>query len=318
MKIVLTCLAVILVMSCLSACIHSARYTSRTEKAHPPSGDFVVTDIARIHVIERGLKDGPAVLMIHGASANAEEFTHTLAPRLSDTHHLLMVDRPGHGYSSRPDKSNTLGVQASLMADVLTERAPGKKAIIVGHSFGGAVALRLALDRPDLVAGLVLLAPATHDWGGGSEAWYNATAARPVIGRLFSQLAPIAGPRQIENGIVGVFHPDPAPENYAEASAIPLLFRPSEFRANARDVRNLRRELAAQQDRYAELTLPIALYSGLRDTVLKPELHAGRLIQQVPHMQLIELPNGGHMPHHAQSEAIADTIRTLAITPVTE
>jgi len=58
--------------------------------------------------------------------------------------------------------------------------------------------------------------------------------------------------------------------------------------------------------------MPITLYSGLRDTVIKPELHAGKLKRQVPQLNLVELPNGGHMPHHAQGADIAQTIRTLS------
>ena len=64
-----------------------------------------------------------------------------------------MVDRPGHGHSERPDEADTLAVQASQVAGALKALAPGRKAILVGHSFGGAVSLRLALDHPELVDG---------------------------------------------------------------------------------------------------------------------------------------------------------------------
>lgn len=311
MKLILAICAILIAVPMLSACVHSAIYTSRAQKAHPPGGQLVPVNNKPVHIIEAGKADGPIVLMIHGASANAQEFTHTLAPRLSDTHRVLMADRPGHGYSGRPAKSDTLAVQAAQMAGALEQMGQGQKAIVVGHSFGGAVALRLALDRPDLVDGLVLLAPVSHDWGGGGEAWYTKTAARPLIGPLFTQLVPVVGPRQLADGIEGVFHPEPAPDNYLRNAALPLLFRPSEFRANARDVNNLRAELAAQQGRYGELKMPVTLYSGLRDTVIKPELHAGKLKGQVPQLQVIDIPNGGHMPHHAHGADIAATIRTL-------
>ncbi|MEM7661116.1 MAG: alpha/beta hydrolase [Pseudomonadota bacterium] len=301
----------------LSACVHSAIYTSRAEANYPAEGRLIEVNGAKTHVIEQG-DAGTPVLMIHGASANAQEFTHTLAPLLQDEFRILMADRPGHGYSGRPRNSNELGTQAAQMAGVLEAKAGEEKAIVVGHSFGGAVALRLALDRPDLVEGLVLLAPVTHDWGGGGEAWYNKYAANPVFGGPLTQLIPIIGPGRLAAGINGVFHPEAAPDGYLEDASVPLLFRPKTFRANAKDVTNLRTELAAQQVRYGELKMPVTVYNGHRDTVIKPALHVGKLKHQVPQLQVVDLPGGGHMPHHIHSEAIADTIRGLAMVDAAE
>jgi len=292
------------------ACVTSAAYKNKVEATHPPIGRPVSVGTETVHVIQRG-EAGPPVLMIHGASANAREFTWTLAPRLEGAYRVLMADRPGHGYSSRPEDAQDLGVQATQMAGVLDQLAPDEKAILVGHSFGGAVALRVALDRPDLVKGLVLLAPVTHDWGGGGQAWYNSFAARPVVGPVFSQLLPLVGPGQLARGIDGVFEPAPVPDNYSENSAIGLLFRPPNFRANARDVKALEDQLAAQSRRYGELEVPITVFSGSGDTVISPRLHVGELKKQVP-VDLVILPHEGHMPHHGEGAAVADAIRRLA------
>lgn len=256
--------------------------------------------------------DGPVVLMIHGVSANAHEFASTLGPDLARDHRVLMADRPGHGYSARGRQAHLLEVQASRMAAILDTLAPGEKAVIVGHSFGGAVALRLALDYADLVDSLVLLAPVSHDWGGGGEAWYNKYAGHGVIGPAFTQLVSIVGPAQVKSGIKGVFHPEPAPENYYENSAIGLLFRPTEFRANARDVNALREELIAQQDRYSEIKVPITVFSGAKDTVIAPRLHVGRLKYQVDDLNLVALETSGHMPHHTHKADVVAQIRTYS------
>jgi pimeloyl-ACP methyl ester carboxylesterase len=292
------------------ACVTSSAYRNKVESAHPPIGQSVPVGTETVHVIQRG-KAGPPVLMIHGASANAREFTWTLAPRLEETHRVFMADRPGHGYSGRPEDAHSLGVQAAQMAGVLEALAPGEKAVLVGHSFGGAVALRVALDRPDLVEGLVLLAPVTHDWGGGGQAWYNSFAAPPVVGPVFSQILPLVGPGQLRSGIDGVFDPAPVPKNYSENSAIGLLFRPPNFRANARDVKALEQQLAAQSKRYGELDMPITVFSGSGDTVISPRLHVGELKKQVA-VDLVILPHEGHMPHHGEGQAVADAIRRLA------
>jgi pimeloyl-ACP methyl ester carboxylesterase len=291
----------------------SGAYTSRIQKAHPASGRRIEVGGYGVHVLEAG-QAGPPVLMIHGASANAREFTWTLAPKLEQDFRVLMADRPGHGHSRRPPGAEALGVQAAQMAGVLEKLAPDEQAVVVGHSFGGAVALRLALDRPELVKGLVLLAPVTHDWGGNGHAWYNRFAASRLIGPAFSQVVPLVGPAQVGAGIGGVFGPSPAPEGYFEKSGIGLLFRPPAFRANARDVRVLDRELAAQSKRYGELAMPITVFSGSKDTVITPAKHTARLKKQAD-IDLVILPEEGHMPHHNHGADVADAIRRLASLP---
>ncbi|MFN3608197.1 MAG: alpha/beta fold hydrolase [Hyphomonas sp.] len=298
----------------LGACVTSMAYTSKVEATYPAEGERVRVGGHDVHVITRGPADAPVALLIHGASANAREFTGTLAPRLERDVRVLMADRPGHGYSDRFDGADTLAAQAAQMAGMLDQIAPGQKVVVAGHSFGGAVALRLALDRPDLVSSLVLLAPVTHDWGDaeGGTAWYNSIAATPVVGHVFSQLLPILGPAQVRNGIKGVFDPAPTPPDYYENSGLGLLLRPPNFRANARDMTQLKGELAEQSARYGELSLPITVFSGSKDTVVSPKLHTVRLKKQVP-LDLVILPEEGHMPHHGEGDAVAGAIRRLAI-----
>lgn len=303
--------ALLIGVPALGACVHSAAYVHRVEAAYPASGKVVEVAGHDVHVLTAG-EAGPPVLAIHGASANAREFTWSLAPRLARDHRVLMPDRPGHGHSARPPDAASLGVQARQMAGALDALAPETPAVIVGHSYGGAVALRVALDYPERVRGVVLLAPVTHDWGGGGEAWYNRVAGLPLIGPIFSQAAPLAGPAAVESGVDNVFDPDTAPDGYLENSAINLLFRPSAFRANARDMTRLRAELMAQQDRYGEIEVPVVIFSGARDRIISPRLHAGRLQHVGANFKLVKLPDQGHMPHHGEGEAVANAIRDLA------
>ena len=313
MKLATSVLLILIMAGLAGACVHSAVYTGNAEERWPAIGSLVEVDGSDMHVIMSG-DSGPAVLMIHGASANAREFTGTLAPRLSADHRILMADRPGHGYSERADGSESLAVQARQMAGVIRSMTPGEKVVVVGHSFGGAVALRVALDYPDLVDGLVLLAPVTHDWGSGGETWYNKAAGPPVIGPIFSQLAPIVGPAQVKTGIDGVFNPSDAPEGYYGDAGLGLLFRPPHFRANADDMNALRGELAAQQERYPSIDVPVILFSGAKDTVINPTLHAGKIKHQIANFTLVALADGGHMPHHAHGADVADAIRRLSAT----
>lgn len=312
MKILVIVLAVIVAIG-VGLCLNSARYTSKIQKKHPAIGVMVPVNDADVHVLTAGTS-GPVVVMIHGASANAREFEWTLAPQLAETHRVLMVDRPGHGYSDRPDDADTLGVQAAQIAGALQALAPGEKATIVGHSFGGAVSLRLALDYPQLVESMVLLAPISHDWGSGGGSWYNDYANHALFGPAFAQLIPLVGPSQIESGVSGVFSPKPVPDDYIDKSAIGLLFRPSEFRANAMDVSKVRLEMAAQQERYPDISVPVVVFSGAQDTVISPQLHVGKLKHQIVGLQLVPLADGGHMPHHAFRDDVVDAIVRLSVS----
>ena len=296
----------------LSACITSPMYTSRVEARYPPAGEFVSFEGEELHVVRRG--EGQPVLMIHGASGNLREFSFTLAPHLEDVPvELIMVDRPGHGYSGRFGDAYELGEQARAMAAAV-QASGGEPVVVVGHSFGGAVALRFALDYPELTRGVVLSAPVTHDWGSGGVTWYNKIASIPAIGHAFSQFAPLVGPDIARSSLESLFSPAPVPEGYAENLGVDLLFRPPNFRANAHDLINLRDELSVQEARYArELNVPVVLFSGTYDTVIKPSLHAARLRRDAPdHVVLVPLDDEGHMPHHAKAALIAETIARLA------
>ncbi len=89
-------------------------------------------------------------------------------------------------------------------------------------------------------AALVFLAPATHPWPGGATSWYYDLTTIPVIGRLFSEtLTYPAGTLQMADATTCVFAPNKVPDNYLGMAAIPLVLRPSAFRANATDVAGL-------------------------------------------------------------------------------
>ena len=128
----------VLLFVCLAGCVSSAMYRERVETRYPAIGERIETGQARQHVIRQG--EGQPVLMIHGASANAREYLITLAPELKNAPvELLMFDRTGHGYSERVADGNALGNQAEVIAEAYTKLSddPG---VVVGHSFGGAVA----------------------------------------------------------------------------------------------------------------------------------------------------------------------------------
>ena len=108
-------------------------------------------DGARIHYLEKGA--GPAIVMVHGLGGQSGNFAYGLVEKLANEFRVVVIDRPGAGYSTREsDESARLGGQAKQVADFI--RALGlERPLVVGHSLGGAIALSVALDFPEAVRG---------------------------------------------------------------------------------------------------------------------------------------------------------------------
>ncbi|MGE0596589.1 MAG: alpha/beta fold hydrolase [Hyphomonadaceae bacterium] len=291
---------------------HNGRvYARRVEAVWPAEGRFIETHGASIHVLEAGPSDAPPVLLIHGASANLRELWAPLASDLARDHRVIALDRPGYGHSTRPKRgAERLATQAAVVAGILRATETGA-AVVIGHSLGAAIALRLALDAPNTVAGLVLVAPASHPYPG-KPAWWARFAATPLLGAFFSgAIIPLLGPIAGRGGIANNFAPGPVPPGYAEDAGVGLIFRASAFRASARDVCATKVELAAQAPRYAELLTPAIVITAERDRVVSPKRHARALAAELPAAELVIAPNAGHMPHRVRPDLVLAAVRRV-------
>lgn len=114
---------------------------------------------------------GPPIVFIHATRLTRGMWVTQVA-RLSDTHRVIALDLPGHGV--RADEPFTLDGAADLVAAVIDEAAGGR-AVVVGLSLGGYVAIHLAGRSPDRVRGLVL-AGASAEPAGIRSAPYRALA----------------------------------------------------------------------------------------------------------------------------------------------
>ena len=287
----------------------------RIEAAHPASGRFVEVKGGRLHVMEVGAsaqQERLPIVLVHGASGNLEDLHLALGGRLAVSRRVILVDRPGHGWSDRPGgiADASPARQAALIAEAL-DRIGVERFVLLGHSLGGAVASAFALAYPARVAGLVLLAPVTHSWKGGL-AWYNAILSTPVIGPMFART--VALPLAVlllDRGVASVFAPQPAPADYVRRAAIRLLLRPAEFVANAQDIAALKGFVTAQAPRYGEITAPTVILTGSADLTVSPRIHARAIAAAVPHARLVILAGVGHMPHHAHADAVVAEIGQL-------
>jgi pimeloyl-ACP methyl ester carboxylesterase len=285
------------------------------ERRNPPAGSFAEVNGTRVHYVHLPAPaeaDLPPVIFIHGASGNLKDQMLPLKPLLEARAELLFFDRPGHGWSNRgPDNESPHGQARTIAA--LMDHLEIEKAVIVGHSFGGAVAATFALDHPEKTAGLLLLSAATHPWPGGATNWYYRLTSMPLIGRIFANtLAYPGGILRIRAASACVFSPNIAPETYLDDAGISLVLRPGAFRSNAIDVEGLFRHVRAIQRRYPEIAAPTIVVSGDHDTVVYEEIHSNGLARDIPGAELVWVRNLGHKPDWIASDLVVAAIEKLA------
>ena len=162
------------------------------------------------------------------------------------------------------------------MIDEALENSALGRAIFVVHSWGGALGARMALDYPQRVAGLVMLAPVAYPWRGGVGR-YNKLVTTPVIGPLLAYTITLPlGLFLTEPGARGVFLPQTMPDNFVEEYRDAVAAAPREFLANARDLVTLKAAVAEQAPRYANIRAPIVVITGDADKTVSPTFIHGR------------------------------------------
>jgi pimeloyl-ACP methyl ester carboxylesterase len=284
------------------------------ERAHLPRGRFIDVGGFRQHVIELEPSSGAhgvPIVLLHGAGSNLEDM-HLALGELAVRHRVILVDRPGLGFSARQagEGGGSPAYQAEVLRDVL-DRLGVDRAIIVGHSFGGTLALTFALDYPERVMGLVLIAPPTHPglWG---MAKLNALLATPVGWFFAHTLALPFGAVFIWPGSRTAFLPQVIPPRYVTNSAAMLVLRPATLLANWTDVGALDAFLAEQAERYGALAAPTIVFAGDRDPLVPPAHHAMKLAAAAPCVKLTVLPGYGHMLHHEAADRVVAAVEEIA------
>ncbi|WFU26007.1 alpha/beta hydrolase [Bradyrhizobium sp. CB1717] len=305
-----------IVMSVVTALVLLALVTQAgvlaVQRAFPPQGRMVEVDGAVLHVVDIGPREpGLPIVMLHGASSNLEAMRRPLGDRLAQNHRVILIDRPGHGWSTRARRQDSTPQVQARMIDEALQKLGIERAVFVVHSWSGALGARIALDHPARVAGLVMLAPVTHPWRGGVGR-YNELIAMPVIGPLLAYTITLPlGYFVTEAGARNVFLPQVMPDGFVQDSATPLLLRPREFIANAYDLVTLKEAVTAQVARYGEIKAPVTIIAGEPDKTVKTSIHARPFAALVPNAKLIVLPDLGHMVQNAVPDLVKTEIETM-------
>lgn len=281
------------------------------ERRFPPTGRFLEVDGVRLHYLEGG--EGPAVVLLHGNGANANDFIGCgLFQALAGRHRVIAFDRPGFGFSERPrpgmwpaERQAQLLARACRMLGV-------EDPVVVGHSWGTQVALALALEPESDARGLVLVSgyyfPTLR-----IDAPLLGAPRLPLIGDAMRYTVSALLARAMLPGLLRhMFHPRPVAPEFLSAVPKAMMLRPWQLRASAEAswlMPGNARRLAA---RYAELALPVEIFAGTADRVADQHEQSGRLHRSLTDSRLHLLPGEGHMLHYGSAGSIARAVDRLS------
>jgi pimeloyl-ACP methyl ester carboxylesterase len=283
------------VLAVLATCAVFTWLVARRIDAHfRPAGQWLEVGGERIHY--RSLGDGPPIVLVHGLAGESRNFDYLPLQDLARRWRLVLIDRPGCGHSQRADPAvAAIGAQARLVAAFIRAMGFARPPLLVGHSLGGAIGLSLALQDPDCIAGLALVAPLTH-FDAKVPGPFRAMAIRtPVLRRWFAHtLSMLAAVYTAPAAMKALFGPHRAPKDFPLRGGGLLSVRPSAFIAASEDLAAVEKDLVPQQARYGEIRLPVRILYGEGDRVLDWRAQGEALQREVRGARLRVIP-GGHM-----------------------
>nr|WP_275116118.1 alpha/beta hydrolase [Aliiroseovarius subalbicans] len=288
----------------------ATRREARAAQTHPPTGQLHDIDGIRMHA--RVMGDGPDLVMIHGSSGNLRDFTLDLAPALAKRYRVILVDRPGLGWSEAHPDGDTLSTQARLIQATVA-RLGADRPIVLGQSYGGAVGLTWASERPDTLSALVAVSAPAMPWNTGLGTYYTVTSSLPGRWIVIPLIAAFVPEAYVAREIAAVFAPQPAPDGYVEHFGPDLTLRRAALRANAMQRRGLLAQITEMSTHYGRITVPVELLHGDHDTTVPHQIHAAPLAQALDQARLTLLPGVGHMPHHTNIPDVIAAIDRAAL-----
>jgi pimeloyl-ACP methyl ester carboxylesterase len=284
----------------------------------PAAGQFIETPRADLHYLkseaDTGAEEQPVFVLIHGSSASCYDVMASMGAALQPFGTVLAFDRPGLGRSRLKVSAEAMahpGEQADEL-HLAIAKLGYKNPIIIGHSWGGSVAMAYAQRHGDAMTGAVILAAPLYPWDN-KPAWYNRMVTWPLVGRLLTHsVVTKYGLGQLQAGVAATAYPERIFDGYSEKVGLAGVLLPRNFITNAIYSNQLSDHLAKMQHGYGSVTTPLILIGGDRDQTVHTKRNSHRLQETLPQTELIYLRGVGHMLHHTQIDKITDAARRLA------
>ena len=265
----------------------------KIENKYPPLGYFKNIDGYNIHYTDIG--SGQPLVLLHSQPANERQFD-LLKNKLKENYRVISIDRPGMGYSEGPkiNSSERLFLQAEIISKLLDEIID-EKPIVVGHSYGGALALSLALYEEKNIKKLILVNTVSHPWKGDGVWLPFKIITNPLIGKVFTRTyAMIYGKSVIDRSADDNFPDNKPTPGFVNRVGAELTLRPASLESYALDAINLKSSLSKQYKNYENLIIPVTILAGIGDRVTPNKTHSFQLHKNIKHSKLIELSNVEH------------------------
>jgi pimeloyl-ACP methyl ester carboxylesterase len=276
---VLSCLTLlILCSSCLTM-----RMNERQVRAYFKKHEVIGSrhkyrvDYRTMHYVKSGNDSLPLVLFIHGSPGSFKAFIHFLVDSSLVQHAMLIAtDRPGYGYSNFGKAEPVLKKQVGALRPLLETYGWNRKVVVVGHSYGGPVAARMAMEHPEWVSGLILVAGAIDPQLEPNQTWIRAPLASPFLAWLL----------------------------------------PRSVRTSNREIYKLKPELEKMMNRWSDIVCPVTVIQGKKDNLVpygNAEFAARMLVNTTTELVIVDDMN--HFVPWTHPQLIKDAILRMLQQP---
>jgi pimeloyl-ACP methyl ester carboxylesterase len=286
----------------LVAAVLGATYTPNTTIPSGAPGRHVVVNGIPLRVVQQG--QGRDVLLIHGSPGSIEDWD-SIAATLAGSFRVTRYDRPGQGYSG-DDGEYSYQHNADMALGLI--RALGlSRVVVVGHSYGGATALAMAVGNPPEVAAYVVVDSATYRGSRQPDAAMRLVDL-PLVGHGFGALfAPLAK-RRIGRGVAEQFE-GPPPPGFVELRQR-MWSTPKVLHALASETIDATENLSRLWPSYPNIKTPTYIVAEA-DSPFRRET-AERLHGDVKGSSLRLVPNTGHYMQFQRPSEVIDAIKAAA------